>query len=64
MLVRSSHIREADWHDGALFLTFRNGSTYRYDGVPEEKWKRFQVAFSKGEFFHNEIKPHHEATKL
>lgn len=39
-----------------LFITFKSGKTYIYCNVPEEVWKAFKDAESKGKFFNTYIK--------
>jgi len=52
--VRSSHISHIEHspHDETMVVTFRNGSRYRYHGVPASLYERFLQAPSKGGFFH------------
>lgn len=57
MKVDSSHIAEMK-HDGAdLHVTFNNGATYKYSGVPLAKFREMQNADSQGKFLHEHIKP-------
>ena len=39
-----------------LWLTFRNGAVYRYDGVPSEVYERLLTASSKGAYFNKSIR--------
>lgn len=39
-----------------LTVTFRSGSSYDYEGVPEGIWQQFKEAASAGTFWRNNIK--------
>ncbi len=39
-----------------LTISFKNGRSYNYYNVPEEIWKSFKDADSKGRFFISNIK--------
>lgn len=57
--VDSSNI-SAIGHAGlTLSVTFKNGKTYHYANVPEEKYQALLAASSKGSHFATHIKPFH-----
>jgi hypothetical protein len=39
-----------------LEVEFQNRSVYQYFDVPEQIWKQFKIAESKGKFLHDSIK--------
>jgi hypothetical protein len=41
-----------------LNVTFQSGHRYVYSAVPLEIFQAMKAAFSKGEFFHKEIRDH------
>ena len=41
---------------GRLAIRFVSGAAYIYYDVPEETWRKFQAAASKGRFFADEIR--------
>ena len=54
----SSNISSARYNatEGVLEVSFRNGGTYRYRGVPVSVYEGFVLAPSAGRFFHSQIK--------
>lgn len=56
-VVESSNITAIGWEDEVLEISFNKGGLYRYVGVPEEIFKAFMSAPSKGKFFHGRIRP-------
>lgn len=48
----------------AMYVDFRKTSTYRYAGVPVEKWHAALNAPSIGKFIHEELKDKHKAVKV
>ena len=58
MEVMSSVLVNIEYNkkDKLLFITFKSGKTYVYYNVPEEVWKAFKDAESKGKFFNKYIK--------
>jgi hypothetical protein len=61
--VRSSTVDEIGWKDEQLFVRFLvagtdkgNGPIYRYDGVPEAKFRKLVTARSKGKYLGKHIK--------
>jgi hypothetical protein len=56
--VLSSNIRSIGYDPTATVLevTFKNGSTYRYEAVPAEVHAGFLIAASHGKYFHAHIR--------
>lgn len=49
--VESSHIKIIEHNGKNLYITFKNGSIYEYDHVPEKLIHKMLQAESKGKFF-------------
>lgn len=69
--LRSSNLASADWQAdpndpgmGALTITFKSGSTYRYDGVDEATYSGLLAAGSPGSYFAAVIKDGYPFTRL
>lgn len=56
--VESSNLLSAsyDAEEMKLRITFKNGSQYEYEGVPEEDFIGLLSAESKGKFFYQNIR--------
>ncbi len=68
MGVKSSNV-ESVAHDPAtntLFVQYRNGGRYTYNGVDAEKFEQLRTADSVGSFLHSQIKmsPNHIGEKF
>lgn len=65
MPVESSNILAIGYDQPSLnlFVTFKDGNTYRHMGVPEDLWLRFKDAESQGKFYHANIKGKFESEK-
>ncbi|MBQ4404492.1 MAG: KTSC domain-containing protein [Selenomonadaceae bacterium] len=50
-------IEELAYSDGILYVHFRNNDWYQYRDVPEDVYKNFVAAPSKGKFFLKNIMP-------
>jgi hypothetical protein len=63
---RSAHILSSGYDpDGrALQITFHNGETHEFKGVPEQIHQAFQNSPSKGTFFHKFIKARFHGEKI
>ena len=64
--VSSSNV-ESVGHDDArdeLWMTFLDGSTYVYEGVPRETFDELLSAPSVGSYLNREIKPNFRFRKL
>ena len=55
MKVQSSTISEINYDGSTLTISFVNGSTYVYEGVPSNIYESFTKAESKGKYFHENI---------
>ena len=55
MKVQSSTISEINYDGSTLTISFVNGSTYVYKGVPAKIYEDFSKAESKGKYFHENI---------
>ena len=62
--VKSSNIAGIHWVDGALVVGFRNGTMYRYAGVPKELHDEFLAAASPGKFFQEKIRNKFDGVKI
>ena len=49
--VRSSSIAAVGYEGASLFVEFRTGKAYRYDGVPAATFQAFLSAASKGTYY-------------
>lgn len=66
MWVQSSAIREIDYenHHGKLSVRFTDGDLYIYVGVPDETWRGFVAALSKGRYFAEEIRDRYPFNRI
>ena len=55
-LLKSSCIYRAEYSEGSLLLTFRNGRTYTLLGVPIEYYQGLLTAKSPGRYFNAFLK--------
>lgn len=62
--VESSNIKAVAHDDNTLFVQFLNGSTYKYFGVPIEKFEELVDAASCGKYLNNAIKPNYKFEKV
>jgi len=56
--LRSTSLVDAVYDNDTeeLVLTFSNGKTYSYPGVPPETYRQLLLAPSAGAFYHSQIK--------
>jgi hypothetical protein len=54
--VDSSNLSSVGYENGTLYISFNNGGTYYYTGVPEFVFEDLLNAPSKGKYFHANIK--------
>lgn len=52
------------YHLGKLFIRFRSGGVYSYDGVPYDYYDSLQKVESAGKFFHQWIRNKFHYTRL
>jgi lysyl-tRNA synthetase class 2 len=64
--VQSEAILSIGYDDAehTLFIVFRDGDLYRYLNVPQELYRRFLNAESKGGFFAAQIRDRYEHQRL
>jgi hypothetical protein len=64
--ISSSHLKSCgyDPDESALHILFKNGATYKYKGVSSRQFDALMASKSKGEHFHQHIRPHHSHEKL
>lgn len=55
---------EYDAERSTLTVTFRDGSSYEYSGVPQNTFDAFEAARSKGSFHANSIRDNFRHRKL
>ncbi|HEY9945529.1 TPA: KTSC domain-containing protein [Neisseria meningitidis] len=55
--VLSSNLSSVAYENGILEIRFKNGSLYRYKGVPQTVYDELLHAPSKGRYLHSQIKP-------
>lgn len=66
IVKKSSHIMSAGYDpvSSELQLSFHNGKTYSYRGVPEHIHKTLMMSGSKGEYFHKHINSRFKGEEL
>jgi len=66
IVKRSAHILSSGHDpDGRVMqITFHNGDTHEFRGVPPEIYQAFLNSPSKGEFYHRFIKPRFRGVKI
>lgn len=62
--VHSSNVAAIQWDGDVLFVRFKSGETYQYDGVPFDVYFDFLNAPSKGKFLHYHVKSRWTGVKL
>jgi len=64
--VVSSNIEAIGYDPDAeqLFVNFKNGTSYRYDGVPQHEYNSFRFAGSHGQYLNVFIKNNYAYTQL
>lgn len=55
-ILKSSFLHRAEFKDGTLYLTFRNGRSYILLGVPIEHYEGLLHAKSAGRYFNTFLK--------
>lgn len=59
--VTSSNIHQVGFDNEALFVAFKRGKTYRYEGVSRDTFDALAKAESPGKFFHQFIRDKYPA---
>ena len=54
--VSSSNIASVGYENGVLEIAFVDGGVYQYFDVPERVYLGLMSAYSKGRYFHDNIK--------
>lgn len=62
--VDSSNIEKIAWKPNELYVQYKSGSLYKYDGVTHGVWKGLVKAESKGRFMNSVIKESYKYTKV
>lgn len=64
--VKSSTIESVGYHQesSTLFVTFKSGDHYLYNGVTPQLHDAFMKSPSKGKFFHSLIRGKYQHSKL
>ena len=62
--VTSSNIVAIGYENGTLEVHFHNNSAYHYFNVPENIFRAFLNAPSKGKFLHRNIKDKYSYSKI
>jgi hypothetical protein len=65
-VTNSSSVRTVGYNlrEKALFINFKNGTSYRYDAVPSATFDQLLASPSKGAFVTSEIIPVFEAVSF
>jgi len=62
--VSSSNIAAIGWAEDILYVEFKGGRRYTYDGVPETEYNNLMNAASQGSYLNAVIKPNHLVTEV
>lgn len=62
--VDSSNINRVAFDDGLMYVEYKAGNIYRYEGVPKSIYESFLKAESKGRFMNSEIKGKYTYSKI
>lgn len=62
--VDSSHLQTIEHNGRDLYITFKNGSTYEYDNVPENMVRQMLKVDSKGKFLWRYIRDKYPYRKI
>jgi hypothetical protein len=64
--VKSTNIQSVGYHpdSSTLWVIFKDGAHYIYNGVKAPIYAAFLRAASKGKFFHSQIKGRYQHSKL
>lgn len=62
--VSSSNVSQVGYENGVLEVHFHSGGVYQYFHVPEEVFRLFLSAPSKGKFVHRHLKGKFPFTRL
>lgn len=62
--VNSSNVAAIGYDSGTLTVKFTNNSIYQYFNVPENVFRAFLNASSKGKFLHQNVKNHYAYRRI
>ncbi len=62
--VNSSNLSYVGWENNTLYITFKNGSKYKYEDVPENIYTRLRNSTSIGSYYHAHIKGQYTCNKI
>lgn len=62
--VDSTNLKSVGYENNTLYVSFHNGGTYSYRGVPYSVFQELLTAPSKGKYFSRHIKLSYPYTKL
>lgn len=62
--VDSSNIEKIAYRDNNLYVKYKSGNTYMYEGVTNGVWKGLVKAESKGKFMNSVIKENYKYIKI
>lgn len=60
----SSCLKGYGYENGTLNVVFNSGTTYKYDGVPQEIYEGLENAESKGKYFMSSIRNTYKGERL
>lgn len=64
VVTDSSNVQHVGWKDGALYVLFKGGALYMYDGVSRQRAVACALADSVGKYLNQKIKPTYSCTRL
>jgi KTSC domain len=64
--IKSSSLKSASYDclNGAMLVTFTNGTVYKYYEVPLDLFTKFRLANSQGQYFNKHISPNFMYRKM
>lgn len=62
--VASTSIAAVGYETGCLFIAFRAGGVYRYDGVPEAVASALEHSPSKGRYYQSFIRGRYSSVRV
>jgi hypothetical protein len=65
LIKDSSNVVAVSWDKGDhMYVAFKSGHVYRYDGVSRQRAVATCLAASVGQYLARKIKPHYEAVRV
>lgn len=62
--VASTSIAAIGYEAGCLYIAFRAGGVYRYDGVPEAAAQAFERSPSKGRYYQSFVRGRFQSVRV